>query len=226
MTMRRVAAGVAPLDGENVDMQSDAAGNLLVGQAPTLVGALGGYGIVHNSGTMAAGLTSNSDIFQARWTHATALALVTEIIFDGLLGTATAFALGNAQIAAYVARAWTVDGSGGTTISLASNAGKVRTGYATSSFGSMRGSSTGALTGGTRTLDTLPMGQLLTIIDTTASKVHIPSGSVLYRYEPKNGSPLILAANEGIVVKATVPATGTWTWGLTFRWLELSRLPL
>jgi hypothetical protein len=34
--------------------------------------------------------------------------------------------------------------------------------------------------------------------------------------------PIILAQNEGIVIRATVPATGVWTAGFTIKWCELA----
>jgi hypothetical protein len=34
--------------------------------------------------------------------------------------------------------------------------------------------------------------------------------------------PLILAQNEGIVIQATVPATGTWQFGVKIDWTEIT----
>jgi hypothetical protein len=34
--------------------------------------------------------------------------------------------------------------------------------------------------------------------------------------------PVLLAQNEGFVVRATVPATGTWQFGITVAWAEVT----
>ena len=61
---------------------------------PIDYGSLGSYRMSLLSGTMAAGLAANSEVVQFRWSDATRLCVVTSIIFDGLSGSATAFAAG------------------------------------------------------------------------------------------------------------------------------------
>jgi hypothetical protein len=34
--------------------------------------------------------------------------------------------------------------------------------------------------------------------------------------------PLVLAQNEGFIIRATVPATGTWDFAVTMEWSEVS----
>ena len=77
-------------------------------------GALGSYRLSLLSGTMAAGLAANSEVFQFRWSDATRICVVTSIIWDGLSGSATAFAAGFGKVDVLAARSWTADGSGGT----------------------------------------------------------------------------------------------------------------
>ena len=44
----------------------------------------------------------------------------------------------------------------------------------------------------------------------------------LFHADPGSESPLVLAQNEGFVIRATVPATGTWQFGCTVTWTELT----
>jgi hypothetical protein len=184
-------------------------------------GALGAYRIAQISGTMAAGLAANSEIFQFRWADATRLCVVTSVVFDGLSGSATAFAAGFGRIDMTVARSWTADGSGGTAATLTGNNGKQRTSMGTTLLGASRIASTAALTAGTKTLDTQAVGQYSAAFGTGTSVQWIPQVD-LFHADPGGESPLILAQNEGFVVRATVPATGTWQFGVTVVWTELT----
>jgi len=44
----------------------------------------------------------------------------------------------------------------------------------------------------------------------------------LFHANPGGESPLVFAQNEGFVVRATVPATGTWQFGVTVAWTEVT----
>lgn len=188
---------------------------------PREVGAFGIYRKSLLSGTMAAGLAANSDVAQFRWTDATRLALVHRVILDGLAGSATAFTAGFGMVNLYSARAWTVDGSGGAAASLAGNNGKLRTSpFGSSLLGAFRLATTAALVAGTRTADTNPIGQYSMTFGTAVSVQYAPQVS-LYD-ELVTDMPLVLALNEGIVAQATVPATGTWQFGLTIEWSEVA----
>lgn len=184
-------------------------------------GALGCYRIAQLSGTMAAGLAANSEIFQFRWSDATRLCVVTSVVFDGLSGSATAFAAGFGKVDMVVARSWTADGSGGTAATLTGNNGKQRTSMGTTLLGASRIASTAALTAGTKTLDAQAIGQYSAAFGTGTSIQWIPQFD-LFHADPGGESPLILAQNEGFVVRATVPATGTWQFGVTVVWTELT----
>jgi len=153
---------------------------------PLDYGALGSYRLSLLSGTMAAGLAANSEVFQFRWSDATRICVVTSIIWDGLSGSATAFT------------------SMGTTL-----------------LGAARISSTAALTAGTKTLDTHALAQYSASFGTTVSTQWIPMID-LFHADPGSESPLVLAQNEGFVIRATVPATGTWQFGCTVTWTELT----
>lgn len=182
--------------------------------------ALGSYRASGLSGTMAAGLAANAEIFQFRWVDATRLCVVTSVLFDGLSGSATAFTAGFAKVDMVVARSWTADGSGGSTLTLAGNNQKMRSGMGTTLIGGSRIASTAALGAGTKTLDAHAVGQYSAAIGTGTSVQWIPQFD-LFHADPGGESPLILSQNEGFVVRASVPATGTWQFGVTVCWTEV-----
>lgn len=188
---------------------------------PLDYGTLGSYRVSGLSGTMAAGLAANAEVFQFRWVDATRLCVVTSVLWDGLSGSATAFAAGFAKVDMVVARSWTADGSGGTTLTLAGNNQKMRSSMNTTLIGGSRIASTAALSAGTKTLDTQAVGQYSAAIGTATSTQWIPQFD-LFHADPGGESPLILSQNEGFVVRATVPATGTWQFGVTVCWTELT----
>lgn len=184
-------------------------------------GSLGSYRLSLLSGTMAAGLAANSEIYQFRWSDASRLCVVTSVVWDGLSGSSTAFTAGFGKCDMMVARSWTADGSGGSAATLTGNNQKNRTNMATTLLGAARIASTAALTAGTKTLDSQSIGQYSATFGTTANTQWMPQFD-LFHADPGGESPLILAQNEGFVVRATVPATGTWQFGLTVCWTELT----
>lgn len=184
-------------------------------------GSLGSYRLSLLSGTMAAGLAANSEIYQFRWSDASRLCVVTSVVWDGLSGSSTAFTAGFGKCDMMVARSWTADGSGGSAATLTGNNQKNRTNMATTLLGAARIASTAALTAGTKTLDSQSIGQYSATFGTTANTQWVPQFD-LFHADPGGESPLILGQNEGFVVRATVPATGTWQFGLTVCWTELT----
>ena len=188
---------------------------------PIDYGALGSYRMSLLSGTMAAGLAANSEVVQFRWSDATRLCVVTSIIFDGLSGSATAFAAGFGKVDLMVARSWTADGSGGSAATISGNNQKQRTSMGTTLLGAARIASTAALTAGTKTLDTQSLGQYSAAFGTGTSVQWIPQFD-LFHIDPGGEHPLVLAQNEGFVVRATVPATGTCQFGVTVCWTEVA----
>lgn len=192
---------------------------------PVDYGALGSYRLSMISGTMAAGLAAASDVYQARWTNASNLALIWGVLIDGMGGSSTAFSAGFAAFRLFFSRSWTADGSGGTSATLTGNNAKLRTAMATTLMAAIRISSTAALTAGTKTNDSQPIGQQTFAIGTVASTNYLGQtclyGSAALE-DGGNPAPLVLAQNEGITVQATVPATGTWQFGVTTAWSEVT----
>ena len=196
---------------------------LKVQPMPIDYGSLGAYRKSLISGTMAAGLAANSEIGQFRWADATRFCVTTRIVLDGLAGSATAFTAGFAKVDLLPARSWSADGSGGTAGTITGNNGKLRTtGMGTTLLGAMRIASTAALTAGTKTLDTDAIGQFTFSIGTVVSTIYAGQ-VVLFGEDGAVGMmPVVLAQNEGFVLRATVPATGTWQFGYTVAWTEVT----
>jgi hypothetical protein len=176
---------------------------------------------------MAAGLAGNSEIFQMRWTDATRFCLIRSIVFNASRNT-TAFATGVASFRLNIARGWSADGGGGAPLVFSTNnTNKRRTDFPLSllSDTGTRGSQTAALTAGTKTLDTNPLAAMNTFISTGATSVPDPwiiaPGTVLWQRNTHDEYPLLLEQNEGIVIRATVPATGTWQFNVNVEWAEL-----
>ncbi len=192
---------------------------LKVTQRPDDAGSLGHYALSWTTGVMAAGLAANSEVLQFRWTHATNLCAIRSIRFDGA-GGIVAFAAGSYRFEAMIARSFTVAGTGGTAATLTTNNAKLRSSFGTTVLGEYRGATTAALTAGTKTLDAQGIGAAAGGLTVNAGDKMSPG--VLFDGVHGNTYPIVLATNEGVIIRATVPATGTWTGAFTVVWEELT----
>lgn len=185
---------------------------------PVEVGSLGAFSVALNSAIMAAGLAANANVFSFRNSNANTILIRKVTLTMG--GLATAFTAGQASFNMFVARSFTVSDSTGTAATLTGNNSKLRTTFGTMTIGDARISTTAALTAGTRTLDSNAIASLTLGIGVAVSTIYIPAGTELWA--PEVGQhPLILAQNEGFVIQATVPATGTWVLGVRVTWDEV-----
>jgi hypothetical protein len=194
---------------------------LRVANRPVDYGALGFYALNLVTGVMAAGLAANAEIFQARWTDATRFCAIFNLGCDGA-GGIVAFAAGVTKFEAMIARSWSADGSGGTAATITGNNNKLRTSMGTTLFGAIRGSSTAALTAGTKTLDSQGIGATIASVGVVAGNVVVPVTEIFSATSNCDNHPIVLTTNEGVIVRATVPATGTWTGGVSMKWAELT----
>ena len=186
---------------------------------PTDVGALGAYSLGAVSGVMAAGLAAGSPVFSFRYGGAGLVLLKRVYLSMGNAGTA--FAAGVASFNVVVARSFTASDSGGTSVLPTLN--KMRTGQATTGLADLRIASTATLTAGTRTLDGQPLSSTLAGVPAVAGQTIIPPSTPLFDRENSGDQwPLVLATNEGFILTATVPATGTWTFAVHCMWEEVS----
>lgn len=206
------------VSGVGADVQTDT--SLLVAQKPFNPGGTGGYfqmGL--SSNTMAAGLTSASPVFSFRYTGSL-VCCVRRVRVS--LGDLVGFTAGFLNFNMFVARAFTASDSSGTAATLTGNNGKLRTSFSNATgVGDFRISSTAALSAGTRTLDAQQCAQLALSAITTAGQPMTNNAPDLF-YKQPGEYPLGLANNEGFVIQATVPATGTWQIGVDVSWDELA----
>ena len=193
---------------------------------PTDAGRLGHYQASVSTGSMAAGLAASSDILQFRWARVAEECAIYSVKVTGMRAS-TAFTAGPIDISLFTARSWTVDGSGGATISVFSNRQKLDTRFGASWAGQSRISTTAALTQGTRTLDTSPVGEIKThssagpfAATPIIGSIHLPHNVLFYADIASGQSPLVLGNSEGIVVQASVPGTGVWVIGFEIKWIE------
>lgn len=202
---------------------------------PDEYGTLGHYIMHAATGSIAAGLAANSELVQLRYTG-TNKVIVHSIGIEYAVYT-TAFAAGAFEFKVQRAINWTVDGSGGGTVTPL----KLRTSMSAPTA-TVRVATTAALGAGTKTLDATILrgvrGAVVTGVSTAGGNpflqnadatADVPLGfatpvalwpeqdaDVLRRH------PLVLAQNEGVVVLATVPGTGVWIAGFTLRFAEVT----
>ena len=113
--------------------------------SPIEYGSLGAYALSQVSQTIGAGIVANAEIWQFRWTDATRLCVVHQVILDGVAGSATAFTAGFANITLTFARSWSAAGTGGAAAGLTGNNQKLRTAMGTTLLGESRCATTAAL---------------------------------------------------------------------------------
>jgi hypothetical protein len=216
--MRQTGYGI----NDNVQQQIDrthAASRTSV--RPPEKGAFGAYSIALVSGVMAAGLAAGSPIYAFRWTSNSVSALVRRVRL--LAGTdATAFAQGATIFDLIRATNFAVQDTSGATVTIAGKSGAKTQRYpasqiqiAASATGNIAIANTATLTAGTRTLDSNPLGIIVGSVGAVPANFPVPNGAG-YLWEQANPAqePLELGQNEGFVIRATVPATGTWRFGV------------
>ena len=182
---------------------------------------------IATTGAISAGIAGASEILQIRWTSTAKLCAIHSLKVNGMYAT-TAFAAGAIDLNATIARAFTAAGTGGGTVTLTTNNNKMQTDFATSVMGEIRVATTAALTAGTKTLDATTVGSILTHSSGGVGSATPIIGSIylpkLTLFEADTASvqhPIVLEANEGLIVRCTVPATGVWTIGFELKWAEV-----
>lgn len=217
--------------GNLVEVGAAAAAGQHVILKPTDAGALGHYRIAATTGTIAAALAANGQIFYVRWTDATRLMVISrvKVSFQALtlFTAATLTDFGFDLIKATAVSA----GGGGTDLGAIAKP-KMRTGMAASlldTAGLMRISTTAALTALT-TLDGASIAQSIgdpqrvnPAAATEEQRVNDPT--LLFEANIGRGEhPIVLAQNEGLVVRnrAVWPAAGTGVFQVQMAWSEVT----
>jgi hypothetical protein len=193
---------------------------LRVSERPMNVGAYGSYSFGSPGGIEAAGASANSPIFSMRSAAANGPNVVIRRFTFNAMAYTTAFTAGQALFQLFVARAFSASDTGGTQATMTTNNMKRRTAFATTALQDLRYSTTGVLTAGTRTLDGTPIASLGAPVPATSVSYNLVGPWDMLRYGPE-AWPLILAPNEGLILQATVPATGTWQWFVSVDWDEI-----
>ena len=198
---------------------------LRVSARPTDYGTLGHYNWGGPTGVLPAALAANSEVFQFRWTDATRFAVIQRIRLSAAVSTTFFVAGAPVQIEMVKSTAWTVQGTGGTGITIGANLKKRNSmGSSLVAAGDIRISSTAALGAGTKTLDTNAMTNIVAPGPTASPGVILPAGSILWEQHTGDGEmPLVLVQNEGISVRVpNVPGTGTWQMSVDISWAEVA----
>jgi len=223
--------------GSVTEVGAFAAKGLHVTAKPLDYGSLGHYRAVLTTGTIAAGMAANGELVQMRWVDATRFCVIQQVTVLEFRNITTAFAAGVYNFQVIRSTAWTADGTGGNAVSVTDPQLQLRAAaMAASLFGSgFRLATTAALGAGTKTLDTVPMGACYGNVGSSPAiaEYFIPkgggtsgtSGPGIHIYELDMGTaehPIVLAQNEGISIRATVPATGTWIASFLIKWAEVT----
>lgn len=215
------------VSGSLAGVGAENASPMHIARLPISMGVGGAYSLGMSSGTMAAALASASEIFQFRYvTAASRIALVHRVTLSaGAITAATAAGAVGFRLA--IARSWTAAGSGGTRATLTGDNANLRTSYATSEVSDAGISTTAALTAGTKTLDTADVSSVMIGIGTgaitTAVGMNLLPPTDLYNSELMGGHPIVLANQEGFVIRTVnaFPATMTWSFSVTVMWQEV-----
>ena len=198
---------------------------------PFPIGSGGAYRIGMKSGTIGASMSADVEFVQFRYvTAASRVCLIhgvnvsASMIVTPAAGTTPV----NMQLCLRIARAWTAAGSGGTRMTMTTNQQKLRTSHATSEVNDIGMSTTTNLTAGTKTLDLqdigiVTAGQYFDLVAQSMQNTLIPPTNLFGEFTGGLGFPIVLANQEGIVVRngLALPATMTWQLACNILWSEV-----
>lgn len=180
------------------------------------------------SGTIAAATAANTALFSFRFLSGTkTFALLHKCKVNAAI-VAVGTAIGPVGFEILGVRGWSGAPSGGTLIANSANNMKTETALPNSQVNDIRIATTGAVTLGTSTLDANGQGNILTGILTGAATVQqtaeLVSDRILFDADGEGGQPLVLANQEGFIVKTTHvgPAALTYVLGITIVWCEVT----
>ena len=185
---------------------------------------LGAYSMGLTTGALTV-VAAGAPVYSFRWAPATTTQLC--MIRRVEIGFSTITAFGAAQTLQYsmqIARQWLTNDTVGTIASFVqTNTGKMRTAMPTSAFaggGQILIANTGAITAGTRTLDSQAIA--FTQGSSTALATTMLNNPI-YQHQPGD-YPLILAANEGFIINNVqlMGATGVINLTVNVEWMELA----
>jgi hypothetical protein len=186
------------------------------------MGVIGGhYAIDAITGTIAANIAANSQIFQIRWADPTKFFILKKLAVQG--ATSTVFTtLFGADLELIIGHGSTANGSGGTPLAPTSISNRLRNTMSPTSFvtsGEIRVATTAALTAATgQTLE--PAGIGYGKAAPFAANTTLPKFN-LFEQRDSGTHPLILAAGDTLAVRTPNPgASGVWSVGFEMEWVE------
>lgn len=188
-------------------------------------GVLGGhYAVTAITGTIAAAIANNSQIFQIRWADSTKLFILKKLTASAQTITGFAATTSGADLELVIGHGSSANGSGGAAVTPTSTSNMLRKTFAPSAFvasGEIRVATTGALTAATgQTLE--PAGVGYCNGAPAATNTHNPK-AYLFEQRDFGTHPLILVSGDTLVVRSPlVSATGTWRVGFEIEWAEAS----
>lgn len=182
------------------------------------------FSVNAESGIMAAGLGAAAEILQFRVVDATEQRKFRVLsVMLSAANNGTAFAAGSAQFNLTAATAWTAAGTGGGVLTLTGDNAKNRRSQNTNIFGvsgEIRVATTAALTAGTKTLDSQGLAGFNVGVPAVAGQQLLLPTDFLQGCLTTEGDPLEFTHQQGFVIRATVPATGTWKFSASIIWAE------
>jgi hypothetical protein len=174
------------------------------------------------TGVIAAGAAAAAEYVNFRWSagvsgpRARIIAVSTSLVTD-----AVGFTGGAVLVELVRATGFSALGSGGSAVTFAAKPqAALRSGQPPTRGMTATVAAAVALTAGTRTLDTNAMASVLGGSGSAAGAAVI-SNTFLIGDNHAYGVPLVLDNNEGFIIRATVPATGTWRLAATAFWAEI-----
>ena len=181
-----------------------------------------------SSGTIAASLGANSELFQFRYVTVNSRVCLVHGISVSAVPLVAASAAAISSLRATIARGWTVAGSGGTRATMTVNNQKLRTSHATSEVNDIGIATTAALTAGTKTLDAQDIGGVgmapwTGAVTTVPAAVLVPKTNLLGEFAGALAFPVALANQEGFVIRNgnSMPAGMTWQLTVDVAWSEV-----
>lgn len=194
---------------------------------PVDYGALGSYRVAQTVGLVVT-QAANGTLFSFRWADATRFCVIHYLRLQEIQTSATATAaLNDLRYQVFIARGFTASDSAGTAITLTGNSMKKRTSMGTSLVTDIRFSTVAAgLTAGTRTLDSNPILELQTNVLAVFPTAGF-SQPFSKELDLTNGqdSPIVLAQNEGLIVRGPTTvfgAAGTGNLLVDMSWSEVT----
>jgi hypothetical protein len=201
---------------------------LRVTTRPINYGSLGVYRLGMTTGTMAAALAANAEVFQWRWADATNLGLVYKVTMSIGQQLASTAAIAIAMNLA-IARGWSGIGTGGLRAVLTGNISKLRTSMGTSLVNDAGIATTAGLGAGTKTIDhaTSNIGAVAfgvgTGAITTQTNMSLLPDTDLFNAMDGTAHPMVFVQNEGFIIRnspVALPATMTWVASVNTVWAE------